>query len=79
MAMKTGLGHKDLDELVSNPSDLKFTIELLKVENPEDYDKEIWQMSAQELIDRTREDRDLRKYTYLTSLRFENLSNRYKL
>ena len=51
MTLNTGLGHSDLDELVSNPSDLKFTIELLSVENPEDYDKEIWQMSAQEMLD----------------------------
>ena len=51
MAMKTGLGHQDLDELVSNPSDLQFTIELLSVEYPEQYDKEIWQMSTQEMLD----------------------------
>ncbi|CAG2107339.1 unnamed protein product [Medioppia subpectinata] len=50
MAMKTGLGHEDLDKLVTNPSDLEFTIELLSVESPEDYDKEIWQMNAEEMV-----------------------------
>ncbi|XP_054163742.1 AH receptor-interacting protein-like [Oppia nitens] len=51
MAVKSGLGHKDLDDLVLHPSPLKFTIELLKVENPENYDKDVWQMSPQEMLD----------------------------
>ena len=50
MAVKTGLGHKDLDELVANPCDLQFTIELLSVEQPEDYDKEVWQMSEEDML-----------------------------
>jgi AH receptor-interacting protein len=52
MAMNQGMGHKDLDELATNPCDLKFTIELLKVETPEEYEKEIWQMSAEEMLEK---------------------------
>lgn len=51
MSVNQGLGHKDLDQLVENPCDLKFTIELLKVETPEEYEKEIWQMSSEELLE----------------------------
>ncbi|CAG2178472.1 unnamed protein product, partial [Oppiella nova] len=51
MALKTGLGHQDLDELVTHPCPLQFTIELLSVESPEEYDKELWQMSESELLE----------------------------
>jgi len=52
MAINHGMGYKDLDELTTNPCDLKFTIELLKVETPEEYEKEIWQMSAEEMLEK---------------------------
>ncbi|RWS30515.1 AH receptor-interacting protein-like protein [Leptotrombidium deliense] len=41
----------DLDELTENPCDLQLIVELLKVENPEEYEKEIWQMEDNEKID----------------------------
>jgi hypothetical protein len=50
MAINQRMDHKDLDELATNSCDLKFTIELLKVETPEEYEKEIWQMSGEEML-----------------------------
>nr|CAG4641029.1 EOG090X09NR [Eulimnadia texana] len=44
------LGYEDLDELLKEPKDLLFTFELLKVDYPEDYRKEIWQMDETEKI-----------------------------
>lgn len=43
-----GIGYKDLDELLSKPSDLEFIIELFSIEQPEDYEKERWQMNDEE-------------------------------
>lgn len=43
-----GIGYKDLDDLMNNPCDLEFVIELLSIEMPEDYEKDRWQMSDDE-------------------------------
>lgn len=43
-----GIGYTDLDELLQNPSDLEFIIELFSIELPEQYEKERWQMSDDE-------------------------------
>ncbi|XP_035919628.1 AH receptor-interacting protein [Anopheles stephensi] len=43
-----GIGYKDLDELFTNPQDLEFTIEILSIESPEEYEKESWQLSDTE-------------------------------
>ncbi|XP_067639556.1 AH receptor-interacting protein [Eurosta solidaginis] len=43
-----GIGYKDLDELLSNPCDLEFNIELISIEQPEEYEKERWQMDDKE-------------------------------
>lgn len=50
MAMQAegGLGYDDLNQLMKGPEDLEFIIELLDVEQPEDYEKEAWQMDAGE-------------------------------
>uniref|UniRef100_A0A1A9W8Z5 AIP/AIPL N-terminal FKBP-type PPIase domain-containing protein n=1 Tax=Glossina brevipalpis TaxID=37001 RepID=A0A1A9W8Z5_9MUSC len=45
-----GLGYKDLDELLSNPCDLEFIIELISVELPEHYQKETWQLTDNEKL-----------------------------
>ncbi|XP_061402912.1 AH receptor-interacting protein [Musca vetustissima] len=45
-----GLGYKDLDDLLSNPTDLIFTIDLLSIEMPEDYKKDTWQLSDDERL-----------------------------
>jgi len=50
MAMQAegGLGYDDLNQLMKGPEDLEFIFELLNVEQPEQYEKESWQMDAEE-------------------------------
>ncbi|XP_058065326.1 AH receptor-interacting protein-like [Anopheles bellator] len=45
-----GLGYRDLDELFTNPQDLEFTIQILSIENPGEYDQESWQLSDDEKL-----------------------------
>jgi len=53
MAMQAegGLGYDDLNLLMKEPEDLEFIMELLSVEQPEDYKKEGWQMDPEEKLD----------------------------
>ncbi|XP_063825728.1 AH receptor-interacting protein [Ostrinia nubilalis] len=52
MTLQTeGIGYADLDDLMNNPCDLEFVIELLKVESEEDYEKDIWQLNEKERLD----------------------------
>lgn len=46
-----GIGYCDLDELFKNPCDLIFTIEILSIEFPEEYEKESWQLNDEEKIE----------------------------
>ena len=50
------------------PADLDFTLELLSVEQPEEYKKEAWQMDAGE---KAGEVPALRDYSYMTSTNFK--------
>jgi len=43
-----GLGYDDLNALMKDPQPLTFILELLKISQPEDYDKEMWQMDEEE-------------------------------
>ncbi|XP_049776155.1 AH receptor-interacting protein isoform X3 [Schistocerca cancellata] len=45
-----GTGYEDLNRLIKDPCDLEFIIELIKVEGPEEYKKESWQMNADEKL-----------------------------
>ncbi|XP_076233474.1 aryl-hydrocarbon-interacting protein-like 1 [Calliopsis andreniformis] len=45
-----GIGYEDLNELIKYPQDLEFTIELIKVILPEEYEKESWQMTEDEKL-----------------------------
>lgn len=45
-----GIGYDDLDELIKDPQDLEFTIDLTDVILPEDYEKESWQMTEDEKL-----------------------------
>lgn len=45
-----GIGYNDLNELIKYPQDLEFTIELLQVILPEEYEKESWQMTEDEKL-----------------------------
>lgn len=51
MGFKEGLGYPELDELVNSPKDLKFTIDLMKVEGSGSYEKEFWAMTDTERLD----------------------------
>lgn len=43
-----GIGYKDLDQLFARPCDLEFTMEVISIERPEEYERETWQMSEVE-------------------------------
>lgn len=45
-----GIGYDDLDELFKNPCDLIFTIEVVSIELPEEYEKESWQLNETEKL-----------------------------
>ncbi|XP_043484597.1 aryl-hydrocarbon-interacting protein-like 1 [Leptopilina heterotoma] len=45
-----GIGYDDLNELIKNPQDLEFTIELTSVIPPSDYEKESWQLTEAEKL-----------------------------
>ena len=47
-----GVGHADLDELLRNPKALEFVLEVVKVEQPGEYEKETWALSEEEKIAR---------------------------
>ncbi|XP_013145080.1 PREDICTED: AH receptor-interacting protein isoform X2 [Papilio polytes] len=46
-----GIGYSDLDDLIRNPCDLEFIIELLKVERSDEYEKEVWQLDIKERLE----------------------------
>ncbi|XP_026761768.1 aryl-hydrocarbon-interacting protein-like 1 [Galleria mellonella] len=46
-----GIGYPDLDDLINNPCDLEFIIELLKVERSDEYEKEVWQLNTEQRLD----------------------------
>jgi len=43
-----GLGYDDLNALMKDPQPLIFIIELLKISQPDEYEKEMWQMDEKE-------------------------------
>merc|ERR550519_2578189 len=45
-----GIGYDDLNQLIKSPEDLEFIMELLSVEQREDYDREAWQMEPEEKL-----------------------------
>jgi AH receptor-interacting protein len=47
--MKSGLGYDDLDQLLAEPHDLRFTFEVISVQQTDEYNKELWQMDDVEL------------------------------
>ncbi|KAL3992007.1 complexin-3/4 [Sarotherodon galilaeus] len=44
------LGYEDLDELMKEPKPLYFVLELLKVQQPSEYDRESWALSDEERL-----------------------------
>ncbi|KAL1140192.1 hypothetical protein AAG570_000124, partial [Ranatra chinensis] len=45
-----GLGYDDLDSLLKHPCDLEFIIEILKVENAGEYERESWQLDEKDRL-----------------------------
>lgn len=45
-----GIGYDDLDELFRNPCDMIFTLEVLAIQKPEEYEKESWQLNEDEKL-----------------------------
>lgn len=45
-----GLGYDDLNKLFKEPQDLEFIFELIKVEQPDEYEKEPWQMDTEQKL-----------------------------
>ena len=49
-AAQEGLGYQDLNELQQDMKPLDFEFELVKVEEANTYEKELWQMSPEEMM-----------------------------
>ncbi|XP_039292783.1 AH receptor-interacting protein [Nilaparvata lugens] len=45
-----GTGYEDLNQMIKDPQDLIFIIELLSIENPGEYERETWQFSDEERL-----------------------------
>lgn len=50
MLQNQGVGYEDLNKFLKDPMDIEFTFELLRVQQPDEYEKEPWQMSEEEKI-----------------------------
>ena len=51
MTLQTeGVGYEDLNKLLKQPTDLEFTFELVDVKQPDDYEKDLWQLSEDERL-----------------------------
>ncbi|XP_057652989.1 AH receptor-interacting protein [Diorhabda carinulata] len=47
----TGIGYDDLNKYLKDPTDMEFIIEVTKVEQPESYERETWQMGEDERLE----------------------------
>ncbi|TRY70478.1 hypothetical protein TCAL_10314 [Tigriopus californicus] len=50
MQMQGGLGYDDLNQLMKEPQSLEFIFEIIRIELPEDYQAETWQMKPDEKL-----------------------------
>lgn len=73
-----GIGYDDLDDLFRNPTDLQFTIELLTIELPEEYEKESWQLNEDEKLKSVAENRQ-RGNEFFKHNRHEEAEEMYSL
>ncbi|XP_044748448.1 AH receptor-interacting protein [Coccinella septempunctata] len=52
MTLQTeGIGYNDLNNLIKQPENLEFIMEIVEVEQPEQYEKETWQLTENELLE----------------------------
>ncbi|KAK4872550.1 hypothetical protein RN001_014579 [Aquatica leii] len=61
---QAGIGYDDLNNLMKDPCDLEFTIELVNVEDPDGYHKESWQLNDEEQLQRVNQLKDLGNVQY---------------
>jgi AH receptor-interacting protein len=73
-----GIGYDDLDELFRDPCDLVFTIEVLSIDLPEEYEKESWQLSEDEKI-KSVDDYRVRGNDMFKQNRFKEAEDLYSL
>lgn len=73
-----GIGYDDLDDLFKVPCDLIFTIEVLAIDLPEEYEKESWQLSEDEKI-KSVDDYRLRGNEMFKQNRFKEAEDLYSL
>lgn len=50
--LEHGVGHADLDELLRHPKPLEFILEVVRVEQPGEYEKDTWALSDEEKMAR---------------------------
>jgi len=50
-AIQQGLGYADLDKLFKNPEALEFIFEVVKIEQPNEYEKDLWALDDAERIE----------------------------
>lgn len=70
-------GHADLDKLVEKQVDLVFTFELLKVEEPGEYEKDVWAMTAEERLGEVPRLREQGNHLFQSG-EMEGAMNKYK-
>ncbi|XP_066250189.1 AH receptor-interacting protein [Euwallacea similis] len=51
MLQSEGVGYDDLNTLLRDPQDLQFIMEIVKVEQPHEYEKDSWQMNESEQVE----------------------------
>lgn len=71
-----GLGYEDLNSLMKDPKPLTFILELLSVSQPDEYEKEMWQMDEGEQVAAVPELRE-RGNALFKEKKFEEASRKY--
>ncbi|CAL1533773.1 unnamed protein product [Lymnaea stagnalis] len=71
-----GMGYSDLDELMKSPQPLVFILELLKLELPEQFEKESWSMNEFEKLESIPKLREIGNEAY-NQKNYEEAANKY--
>ncbi|KAK3731243.1 hypothetical protein RRG08_025786 [Elysia crispata] len=71
-----GMGYCDLDELVKSPQPLIFVIELLKLEQPQQFEQEAWSMNETEKLDKIPKLREAGNVSYRNK-DYDKAANKY--
>ncbi|XP_059171715.1 AH receptor-interacting protein-like [Physella acuta] len=71
-----GMGYSDLDELMKSPQPLVFTLELLTLELPEQFEQESWSMNEKEKLESVPKLREAGNEAY-SKKNYEEAANKY--